>query len=53
MVYYAKRPKLREIGYKIKLLALLELLNLDKLLFFPDIYFPWIKRAVKRILTLF
>jgi len=47
MVYYAKRPKLREIGYKIKLLALLELLNLDKLLFFPDIYFPWIKRAVK------
>ncbi|UJG41553.1 MAG: glycosyltransferase [Candidatus Heimdallarchaeum aukensis] len=47
MVYYAKRPKLREIGYKIKLLALLELLNLDKLLFFPDIYFPWITRAVK------
>ncbi|MHA1304984.1 MAG: glycosyltransferase, partial [Candidatus Heimdallarchaeaceae archaeon] len=44
----AKRPRLRELGYKTKLLVILELLKLDKLLFFPDLYYPWIKKAVKK-----
>jgi len=30
---------------------LLELLNLDKLLFFPDIYFPWVRKAVNKSLV--
>jgi len=46
-VFIAKRPKLREWGYKTKILALLELLKLDSLFFFPDVYFPWIKRGIK------
>ncbi|MHA1408516.1 MAG: hypothetical protein ACTSSG_14215, partial [Candidatus Heimdallarchaeaceae archaeon] len=46
-IFIARKARLREIGYKTKILAMLELLNIDKLLFFPDIYFPWIKRAVK------
>jgi len=47
----AKRSILRELGYKTKLLVILELLKLDKLLFFPDLYFPWIKKAVKKCLN--
>jgi len=47
-----QRPKLRELGYKTKILVLLELLNLDKLLFFPDIYFPWIRKAVNKSLSI-
>ena len=46
-VFFCKRTKLREWGYKIKILAVLELLKLDKYLFFPDIYFPWIRKAVR------
>ena len=46
-VYFAKRTKLREWGYKTKILAGLEFLKLDKFLFFPDIYFPWVRKAVK------
>lgn len=46
-VYFCKRTKLREWGYKTKILAGLELLKLDKFLFFPDIYFPWVKKAIK------
>lgn len=46
-LFTAKKSKLRYWGYKTKILALLELLNLDKLFVFPDIYFPWIRRAVK------
>ena len=45
--FVAPRPKLRDWGYKTKILAILELLKLDTLLFFPDIFFPWIKKAVK------
>lgn len=46
-LFTTKKSKLRYWGYKTKILALLELLNLDKLFIFPDIYFPWIRRAVK------
>jgi len=46
-LFTTKRSKLRYWGYKTKILSLLELLNLDKLFVFPDIYFPWIRRAVK------
>lgn len=46
-VYHAKASQLRRIGYKTKILAVIELLKLDKWLFFPDIYFPWIRRANK------
>ena len=47
-VYYAKESKIRKIGYKTKILAGLELLNLDKFLFFPDVYCTWITRALKK-----
>ena len=47
-VFYSKETKLRELGYKIRILPLLELFRLDKLLFFPDIYFKWIKRAIRK-----
>ncbi len=47
-LYVAKQPRLREWGYKTKILALLELLKIDKMLFFPDTRFPWIKRAFKQ-----
>lgn len=40
--------KIRKIGYKLKVLALLELLKLDTLLFFPDIFRFWNRRAMKR-----
>ncbi|MHA1416961.1 MAG: glycosyltransferase [Candidatus Heimdallarchaeaceae archaeon] len=43
----SKRPKLREIGYKTKILVFLELFKLDQLFFFPDIYFQWIKPALR------
>ncbi len=46
-IYCAKKTNLRELGYKTKILALLELLKLDKLFLFPDPYFPWIRRATK------
>ncbi|GAG86822.1 unnamed protein product, partial [marine sediment metagenome] len=38
-VYYCKETKLRELGYKTKILPILELFSLDHLFFFPDIYF--------------
>ena len=37
-VFLAEAPKLREIGYKTKLLSLIEILNLEHYLFFPDIW---------------
>jgi hypothetical protein len=46
-IYYSKETKLRELGYKTKILPILELLRLDHLIFFPDIYFKWIKSTVK------
>ncbi|MCG3221484.1 MAG: glycosyltransferase, partial [Candidatus Heimdallarchaeota archaeon] len=46
-IYYSKETKLRKLGYKTKILPVLELLRLDHLVFFPDIYFRWIKSAVK------
>ena len=46
-LYYGKESKLREWGYKTKILPVLEFLQLDKLLFFPDIYFRWIKSAIR------
>ncbi len=46
-IYYGKESKLRFWGYKTKILPILELLKLDNLLFFPDIYFGWIRSAVK------
>jgi len=46
-VFFCKKTKLREWGYKTKILAGLELLKLDKFLFFPDIYFPWVRKAIK------
>ncbi|MHA1200700.1 MAG: hypothetical protein ACTSQF_15380, partial [Candidatus Heimdallarchaeaceae archaeon] len=47
-IYNAKGSQIRKIGYKTRILVGLELLNLDKFLFFPDLYYPWIKRAVKK-----
>ncbi len=47
-VHWVKRSRLREIGYKFKFLAFLELFDLDKYLFFPDVYFPWIGRAIRK-----
>ncbi|NPD90107.1 MAG: hypothetical protein HGN29_15460 [Asgard group archaeon] len=46
-IYYGKKTKLREWGYKTKILALLEMFKLDKIFFFPDVYFGWIKSAIK------
>ncbi len=46
-IYQAKESQIRKIGYKTKILVGLELFNLDRLLFFPDLYFPWIRRALK------
>ncbi|MCG3225836.1 MAG: glycosyltransferase [Candidatus Heimdallarchaeota archaeon] len=46
-IYYCKETKLRELGYKTKILPVLELFSLDHLFFFPDIYFKWIKSAFK------
>ncbi len=43
----SKAPKLREIGYKTKILSLLELLNLEHYFFFPDVYSYWIRRTYK------
>ncbi|MBY9001203.1 MAG: glycosyltransferase [Candidatus Heimdallarchaeota archaeon] len=40
--------RIRNIGYKIKVLALLELLKLDSFLFFPDIFRFWNRRALKK-----
>ena len=37
--------KIRKIGYKLKILALLENLKLDTLFFFPDIFRFWNRRA--------
>lgn len=46
-IYSPKGSQIRRIGYKTKILVGLEILKLDKFLFFPDLYFPWIKRALK------
>jgi len=45
--FLSRAPQIREIGYKTKILSLLELLNLEHYFFFPDIYFPWIRRTYK------
>lgn len=45
--FLSKAPQIREIGYKTKILSLLELLNLEHYFFFPDVYFPWIRRTCK------
>lgn len=47
-VSLVSKSKLREWGYKTKILVIMEYLKLDKLLFFPDPYFMWIKRATKK-----
>ncbi len=46
-IYYGKKAKLRDWGYKTKILALLEMFKLDKIFFFPDVYFGWMKSAVR------
>ena len=45
--YIKEKPKLREWGYKTKILSALTILKLDHLLFFPDIHFPWIRKALR------
>ncbi len=43
------RPiRIRNIGYKLKILALMETLKLDTLFFFPDIFRFWNRRAGKK-----
>lgn len=47
-VSLVSKTRLRELGYKTKILVALEYLKLDKLFLFPDPYFMWIKRATKK-----
>jgi len=44
----ARSIRIRKIGYKLKILALLETLKLDTLFFFPDIFRFWNRRAKKK-----
>ncbi|MHA1685526.1 MAG: glycosyltransferase [Candidatus Heimdallarchaeaceae archaeon] len=46
-VYCVPPSRIRDIGYKTKLLVLLEATKLDTLIFFPDVYCTWIRRAVE------
>ena len=47
-LYLAKASRVRELGYKTKILNILELLNLESFFFFPDLYFNWKKKAIKQ-----
>ena len=47
-LYLAKASRVRELGYKTKILNILELLNLESFFFFPDLYFDWKKKAIKQ-----
>jgi hypothetical protein len=44
-VFLSRASKIRAIGYKTKILSLVELLNLEHYFLFPDVYFPWIRRT--------
>ena len=46
--YYCRPSKIREWGYKTKILSLLTKLKLDKYFLFPDYYFTWINRAYRK-----
>lgn len=47
-VELVRNIRIRDIGYKIKILALMETLKLDTLFFFPDIFRFWNRRARKK-----
>jgi len=47
-IYLAKASRVRELGYKTKVLNILELLNLEYYFFFPDLYYDWKKHAIKQ-----
>jgi len=47
-VELVRKIRIRDIGYKIKILALMETLKLDTLFFFPDIFRFWNRRARKK-----
>ena len=46
-LFLSRAPQIRELGYKTKILSLLESLNLEHYFLFPDIYFPWIRRTCR------
>lgn len=47
-IYLAKASRVRELGYKTKILNIIELLNLEYFFFFPDLYFDWKRHAFKQ-----